>query len=66
VRKFSNESISLIFEMKIKTRAVSAKQMSMSTPVQLLLFASDQVDVVEPNLVCLDNWYDSTFILKMF
>ncbi len=52
--------------MKIKTRAVSAKQMSMSTPVQLLLFASDQVDVVEPNLVCLDNWYDSTFILKMF
>jgi hypothetical protein len=30
--------------------------MSMSTPVQLLLFASDQVDVVEPNLVCLDNW----------
>ena len=31
--------------------------MSMSTPVQLLLFASDQVDVVEPNLVCLDNWF---------
>ncbi|CAF4614969.1 unnamed protein product, partial [Rotaria sp. Silwood2] len=40
----------------IKTRAVSAKQMSMSTPVQLLLFASDQVDVVESNLICLDNW----------
>ena len=43
--------------MKIKTRAVSAKQMSMSTPVQLLLFASDQVDLVEPDLVCLDNWF---------
>ncbi|CAF3251955.1 unnamed protein product [Rotaria socialis] len=45
-----------VFTEKIKTRAVSAKQMSMSTPVQLLLFASDQVDVVESNLICLDNW----------
>ncbi|CAF1449446.1 unnamed protein product [Adineta ricciae] len=45
-----------VFTEKIKTRAVSAKQMSMSTPVQLLLFASDQIDVVEPNLICLDNW----------
>ncbi|CAF3130617.1 unnamed protein product, partial [Rotaria sp. Silwood2] len=41
----------------IKTRAVSVKQMSMSTPVQLLLFASDQVDVVESNLICLNNWF---------
>lgn len=48
----------IMLEIKIKTRAVSAKQMSMSTPVQLLLFASDQVDVVEPDLVCLDNWLD--------
>jgi hypothetical protein len=48
--------------MKIKTRAVSAKQMSMSTPVQLLLFASDQVDVVESNLVCLDNWFGFIFL----
>ncbi|CAF1320926.1 unnamed protein product [Adineta steineri] len=45
-----------VFTKKIKTRAVSAKQMSMSTPIQLLLFASDQVDVVESNLICLDNW----------
>ncbi|CAF1221606.1 unnamed protein product, partial [Adineta steineri] len=45
-----------VFTEKIKTRAVSAKQMSMSTPIQLLLFASDQVDVVESNLICLDNW----------
>ncbi|CAF2964571.1 unnamed protein product, partial [Rotaria sp. Silwood2] len=43
--------------IKIKTRAVSVKQMSMSTPVQLLLFASDQVDVVESNLICLNNWF---------
>ncbi len=57
--KLSIKYIQLTSEMKIKTRAVSAKQMSMSTPVQLLLFASDQVDVVESNLVCLDNWFDS-------
>jgi len=31
--------------------------MSMVTPVQLLLFASDQVDTVESDLVCLDNWF---------
>lgn len=30
--------------------------MSMVTPLQLLLFASDQVDVVESDLVSLDNW----------
>jgi hypothetical protein len=40
--------------------------MSMVTPVQLLLFASDQVDVVESNLVCLDNWFVLIFILKEF
>ncbi|CAF4865375.1 unnamed protein product, partial [Rotaria sp. Silwood2] len=32
------------------------QKMTMSIPVQLLLlFASNQVGVVEPNLVCLDN-----------
>src|SRR5689334_2536932 len=41
--------------------------MSMSTPVQLLLFASDQVDVVEPNLICLDNWFVVIYIsLEIF
>lgn len=40
--------------------------MSMSTPVQLLLFASDQVDVVEQNLICLDNWFGTfSFLFSM-
>lgn len=47
-----------VFGEKIKTRAVSAKQMTMVTPVQLLLFASDKIEISEqnPNLICLDNW----------
>jgi ATP-dependent RNA helicase A len=47
-----------IFGEKIKTRAVSAKQMTMVTPLQLLLFASDKVETVpnEIKLICLDNW----------
>ncbi len=40
--------------------------MSMSTPVQLLLFASDQVDAIGSDLVCLDNWFVFRFILKIF
>jgi ATP-dependent RNA helicase A len=38
----------------------------MSTPVQLLLFASDQVDAIGSDLVCLDNWFVFRFILKIF
>lgn len=47
-----------VFGEKIKTRAVSAKQMTMVTPLQLLLFASDKVETVsdDPNMICLDNW----------
>jgi len=47
-----------VFGEKIKTRAVAAKQMTMVTPLQLLLFASDRVDTM-PNdnkTICLDNW----------
>jgi len=40
--------------------------MSMSTPVQLLLFASDQVDAIGSDLVCLDNWFVFRFIFKIF
>jgi hypothetical protein len=40
--------------------------MSMSTPVQLLLFASDQVDAIGSDLVCLDNWFVFIFIFKYF
>lgn len=47
-----------VFGEKIKTRAVSAKSMTMVTPVQLLLFSSDSVELIDAqeNLVCLDNW----------
>ena len=47
-----------VFGEKIKTRAVSAKQMTMVTPLQLLLFASDKIETVpqDTGLVCLDNW----------
>ncbi|CAF0906923.1 unnamed protein product, partial [Didymodactylos carnosus] len=45
-----------VFTEKIKTRAVSAKQMSMSTPLQLLLFASEQIESIESDMICLDNW----------
>lgn len=47
-----------VFGEKIKTRAVSAKQMTMVSPVQLLLFASEKIETVDSNsrLICLDNW----------
>jgi len=49
-----------VFAEKIRTRAVSCKQMTMVTPVQLLLFASRRVEVVRgpegDELVKLDGW----------
>ncbi|RMZ98165.1 ATP-dependent RNA helicase A [Brachionus plicatilis] len=47
-----------IFGEKIKTRAVSAKQLTMVTPAQLLLFGCDKIELCEsdPSLICLDNW----------
>lgn len=44
-----------IFGEKIRTRAVSCKQMTMVTPLQLLLFASRSV-VYHEGLVILDDW----------
>ncbi|KAF2881286.1 hypothetical protein ILUMI_24886 [Ignelater luminosus] len=44
-----------VFGEKIRTRAVSCKQMSMVTPLQLLLFGSRKVEWVD-NVVRLDNW----------
>ncbi|XP_034234638.1 ATP-dependent RNA helicase A isoform X2 [Thrips palmi] len=49
-----------VFGEKIRTRAVSCKQMTMVTPIHLLLFGSRKVDVVD-GLVRLDNW----ILLKM-
>lgn len=45
-----------IFGEKIRTRAVSCKQMTMVAPLHLLLFASRKVDVVDEKTVRLDNW----------
>lgn len=45
-----------IFGEKIRTRAVSCKQMTMVAPLHLLLFASRKVDVVDEQTVRLDNW----------
>ncbi|XP_026462459.1 dosage compensation regulator isoform X3 [Ctenocephalides felis] len=44
-----------VFGEKIRTRAVSCKQMSMVTPIHLLLFGSKKVDYID-NVVRLDNW----------
>ncbi|KAJ8922275.1 hypothetical protein NQ315_004214 [Exocentrus adspersus] len=44
-----------VFGEKIRTRAVSCKQMTMVTPLHLLLFGSRKVDWVD-GVVRLDNW----------
>lgn len=44
-----------VFGEKIRTRAVSCKQMTMVTPIHLLLFGSRKVEFVD-NVVRLDNW----------
>lgn len=44
-----------VFGEKIRTRAVSCKQMSMISPLNLLLFGCKKVDFVE-GAVRLDNW----------
>ncbi|KAJ9594119.1 hypothetical protein L9F63_014435 [Diploptera punctata] len=44
-----------VFGEKIRTRAVSCKQMTMVTPIHLLLFGSRKVEYVD-NVVRLDNW----------
>ncbi|XP_065360974.1 dosage compensation regulator [Calliphora vicina] len=45
-----------IFGEKIRTRAVSCKQMTMVSPLHLLLFGCRKVDLVKGNIVRLDNW----------
>ena len=45
-----------IFGEKLRTRAVSCKQMTMITPLHLLLFGARKVDMVTDNVVLLDNW----------
>ncbi len=45
-----------VFGEKIRTRAVSCKQMSMVAPIHLLLFGSRKVEMVDRTTVRLDNW----------
>lgn len=44
-----------VFGEKIRTRAVSCKQLSMVSPINLILFGCKKVDFVE-GVVRLDNW----------
>lgn len=44
-----------VFGEKIRTRAVSCKQMTMVTPIHLLLFGSRKVELID-NMIRLDNW----------
>ena len=50
---FLHLRVSIVFQ--IRTRAVTCKQMSMITPVQLLLFASRTVSY-EDGMILLDDW----------
>lgn len=45
-----------VFGEKIRTRAVSCKQMSMVSPIHLLLFGSRKVEMIDKKTVRLDNW----------
>lgn len=45
-----------IFGEKIRTRAVSCKQMTMVPPLHLLLFGSRKVEMIDEKTVRLDNW----------
>ncbi|KAK0088841.1 hypothetical protein PV325_010438 [Microctonus aethiopoides] len=44
-----------VFGEKIRTRAVSCKQLTMVSPIHLLLFGSRKVEYID-NVVRLDNW----------
>lgn len=45
-----------VFGEKIRTRALSCKQMTMVPPIHLLLFASRKVDATNDSKVRIDNW----------
>ena len=57
----SREAISFpspffVFGEKIRTRAVSCKQMTMVTPLHLMLFASRKVEMLHNGIIRVDNW----------
>ncbi|XP_059615242.1 dosage compensation regulator isoform X2 [Phlebotomus argentipes] len=45
-----------VFGEKIRTKAVSCKQMTMVSPIHILLFASRKIDLVDEKTVRIDNW----------
>ncbi|KAH8338766.1 hypothetical protein KR074_004162, partial [Drosophila pseudoananassae] len=45
-----------VFGEKIRTRAVSCKQLSMVSPLQVMLFGSRKIDLTANNVVRVDNW----------
>lgn len=45
-----------LFHLQIRTRAISAKAMTLVSPLQLLLFGSKKV-VSDGSLIILDDWY---------
>lgn len=46
----------LFLDLQIRTRAISAKGMTLVTPLQLLLFASKKVQS-DGQIVLVDDWY---------
>lgn len=46
----------LFLHLQIRTRAISAKGMTLVTPLQLLLFASKKVQS-DGQIVLVDDWY---------
>ncbi|KAG1682493.1 ATP-dependent RNA helicase A protein [Nymphon striatum] len=44
-----------VFDEKIRTRAVSCKQMTMVSPLHLLLFGSRKVELKD-GIICVDSW----------
>ena len=45
-----------VFGEKIRTKMVSCKQMTMVTPLHLMVFASRKIDLLPSGVVRLDNW----------
>ena len=57
----SREAISFpspffVFGEKIRTKAVSCKQMTMVNPLHLMLFASRKVEMLHSGIIRVDNW----------
>ncbi|XP_037905675.1 dosage compensation regulator [Hermetia illucens] len=45
-----------VFGEKVRTRAVSCKQLTMVPPIPLILFGCRKIDLVDNNTIRLDNW----------